>query len=105
MRVKSFPLFISVVKKYLAIKIEAANIIYRIKYLIFQDKRKDEGELLLINLFPRISDMLILTKNIYQLPVSINLILKGYDVLGSEVVTLVNKERPAGKKKNLMLMD
>jgi hypothetical protein len=33
----------------------------------------------------------------YQLPVNGNVILKVYDILGNEVVTLVNEEQPAGK--------
>ena len=33
----------------------------------------------------------------YQLPVSGNVTLKVYDVLGNEVATLVNDEKPAGK--------
>ena len=33
----------------------------------------------------------------YQLPVNGNVTLKVYDILGNEVVTLVNEEKPAGK--------
>ncbi|MBE0570690.1 MAG: T9SS type A sorting domain-containing protein [Ignavibacteriaceae bacterium] len=33
----------------------------------------------------------------YQLPVSSNVILKVYDVLGNEIATLVNEEKPAGE--------
>ncbi len=32
----------------------------------------------------------------YQLPVSSNVTLKVYDVLGNEIATLVNEEKPAG---------
>ena len=32
----------------------------------------------------------------YQLPVSSNVILKAYDILGNEIETLVNEEKPAG---------
>ena len=32
----------------------------------------------------------------YQLPVSGNVVLKVYDVLGNEITTLVNEEKPVG---------